>query len=428
MSRFNLNSLKNLNGTQKRYAVIGIVVIGIILLTMIFSGDETGIKRKKETVIKNVLTDQSTRSVSMDALYSRVKQFEESNEKTNKSLMVLNEKFEKNKEDYNKKMKEILEVLTSLKQDVVRNKTVFIESQTSSVKEQNQEAITDSKSDSENVIASLPNNTTTKTEVVIEDYFANAPIPPVMRSNNTGKADGKPVVKLNDYSSYKPENDEKKEEEDTVFLPSGSIITGTFINGLDAPTGQGASRDPFPTLMRIQKEAILPNQYQLDIKECFLILSGYGELSSERVFLRGETLSCIRNDGGVIESPLNSYAVGEDGKAGVRGRLVSREGQLLAKTLMAGFLSGMSSAFDVNAVPVISTGTVGDKTTYQSNYSPEAFQGAAAKGASRALEKVADYYLNMAESIFPVIELDAGRQVDVIVNKGTYLKIKTINK
>lgn len=51
---------------------------------------------------------------------------------------------------------------------------------------------------------------------------------------------------------------------------------------------------------------------------------------------------------GVIEAKLDSYAVGEDGKAGVRGRVVSKQGQIIAKSLMAGFLGGVSEAFDVN--------------------------------------------------------------------------------
>lgn len=426
MPKLNLNFFNNLNGTQKRYAVIGIIFISLILVTMIFSGGEVSKKKKKDVVIKNVLTDQTTRNISMDALYARVRKFEEDNEATNKSLRTLNEKVDKSKEETTKKMKEILDTLTSLKQEVVRSKTVFVETKPIVTEESKLEE----DKNSQNSLTSTPTSTSTTITKMDEDYFSNAPIPPL---NNTsrkekGKLDGKPSTKLRDYNAYKQEENKVENNDSAIFLPSGSIITGTFINGLDAPTGQGASKDPFPTLMRIQKEAILPSQYQLDIKECFLILSGYGELSSERVFLRGETLSCIREDGGVIETPLNSYAVGEDGKAGVRGRLVSREGQLLAKTLLAGFLSGASDAFDVNPVPVISTGSVGHKSTYQSNYSPDAFQGAAAKGASRALEKVADYYLKMAESIFPVIELDAGRQVDVIVNKGTYLKIKTANK
>ena len=65
-------------------------------------------------------------------------------------------------------------------------------------------------------------------------------------------------------------------------------------------------------------------------------------LGSERAYLRAETLTCVRTDGGVIEVPLDAYAVGEDGKVGIRGGLVSKQGALLAKALQAGFLTAFS--------------------------------------------------------------------------------------
>ena len=46
---------------------------------------------------------------------------------------------------------------------------------------------------------------------------------------------------------------------------------------------------------------------------------------------------------------------------------------------MAGFLSGVSEAFDVNPVPVVSTNP-GSNTQYQSVWSEDMVQGAAAKG------------------------------------------------
>lgn len=52
-------------------------------------------------------------------------------------------------------------------------------------------------------------------------------------------------------------------------------------------------------------------------------------------------------------------------------------------------------------------------------------QGAAVKGASKAPDRIAQFYIDMAEGIFPVIEVDAGRQVDIIVTKGTKLQIRS---
>lgn len=218
---------------------------------------------------------------------------------------------------------------------------------------------------------------------------------------------------------------EKAPADAVAYIPAGSIITGTIITGGDFPTGRGSFENPTPTLIRIQKEAILPNRFTSDIRECFLLVGGRGELSSERAKLRGEMLSCVRRDGAVIETKLNSYVVGEDGKEGVKGRLVSKQGQMIARTLVAGFASGMSDAFDYDAVPVIQTDSVTNNTLYQQRWSSDAMKGGLAKGASAALERVADFYMDLAEQMVPVVEINAGRQVDVVVISGTRLQVTT---
>ena len=215
----------------------------------------------------------------------------------------------------------------------------------------------------------------------------------------------------------------KEKKPSDVFIPAGSIFSGTLITGLDAPTGTAAKKSPFPTLLRIKKEAILPNRYRADVRECFLIASGYGDLSSERVYLRSETISCVRHDGGVIEAPIDMYAAGEDGKAGLRGQLDMKQGQYLAKAMAAGFMQSVASVF--NEVPSTTISTVtGGKLPFQSVFSEEAAQSAAVQGVGDAMDRLANHYIDMAQSIFPIIQVDAGRQVDFIMTRGTALKLK----
>ncbi|ELT5556336.1 conjugal transfer protein TraB, partial [Salmonella enterica subsp. enterica serovar Dublin] len=45
--------------------------------------------------------------------------------------------------------------------------------------------------------------------------------------------------------------------------------------------------------------------------------------------------------------------------------------------------------------------------------------------SSLTLQQCPQFYIDMAEGIFPVIEVDAGRQVDIIVTKGTKLQIRS---
>ena len=203
------------------------------------------------------------------------------------------------------------------------------------------------------------------------------------------------------------------------YIPAGSMIPGIFLTGIDAPTGQRASSEPHPVLVRVKKSSILPNRYRQDFRECFILGSGYGELSSERAMIRSETLSCIDTDGNVLEKPVKMYAVGEDSKVGVRGTVVRKDGQLLAAALGAGFLEGVSSAFNAVPVPTIQTDSSSGSVPYQDVYSTDTLQSGFSKGAGSALSRLSEYYMDLADEIFPVIEVGAGRQVTMVVTIGS---------
>ena len=42
-------------------------------------------------------------------------------------------------------------------------------------------------------------------------------------------------------------------------------------------------------------------------------------------------------------------------------------------------------------------------------------------GVGKALDRLAQYYISLAEKVFPVIEVDAGRTVDVVITQGVTL-------
>ena len=54
--------------------------------------------------------------------------------------------------------------------------------------------------------------------------------------------------------------DEAPVTESVAYIPAGSIITGTILTGGDFPTSKGGMENPTPLLVRISKEAILPNR------------------------------------------------------------------------------------------------------------------------------------------------------------------------
>lgn len=417
---------EQLNPNMKRGLSIASIAGGLILLVMMFSPnpDEGAGGHNRQETIRHILTDTNTRHVGVDSLAANVKLLSERNEQLRREVERLRRDV-----DSGRMSPSTLSSSSEHNAEVVRLRTELEEVRSSQ----------GTASEHANVPLEVPISVMA---IPIEDksmpsnpdeYFANAPLPDLAyqpsvsdQGTRVRNAPLPPITIRMIEADAVVEPEDIVKEAAPLYLPAGSIISGTLITGLDAPTHESARREPFPALLRIQKQAILPNRFSADIKECFLIAAGFGDLSSERAYLRGETISCVREDGGVIETRLDSYAVGEDGKAGIRGRLVSKQGQLVAKSMMAGFLQGLAGAFDVNPVPTIQTGNVGDTQLYQQVMSQEALQGAAIKGTGKALDRVAKFYLDMAENMFPVIEVDAARKIDVIVTRGASLSLATV--
>lgn len=229
-------------------------------------------------------------------------------------------------------------------------------------------------------------------------------------------------------SNDAPNNPRVNDQDNGEFtLSMGSIISGTILNGVAAPTGVNASSQPIPVLMRVKREAIMPNHFVLDIRECHMLGEAAGSLSDERVQIRAVGISCITNDGQAIEKDITAYAVSStDGMAGIRGTVVSRSGDMIMNTMTAGFLSGFAQAAAPRQLNAINTTPEADALWQQQNINQFTGSGMLT-GASDALNRLADYYMSMVEQTFPVVELTPGIQVDFIVQRGMTLNLDPSN-
>ncbi len=443
-----------LPGRKKHLAIIGGVVSTIVIAAIVFGdngGDSPFSVSQPEDKRVSVFNTNNARETGIDGLASQVRQMQQSNNALLQELDRLREENEglseavkdtTDAEAMGKALADIRTELGSLKQENDNLQTLVDEYRSSSVSNGGVNSNPDRSVSSGDYDIWQPDDLSEAgSSVQLDDYTVSAnpmkdfqeSAPPLIstpgEANNgaSGESDASAQPRLiTSVTAAEPEEEpsSSRENDEGAFIPAGSIVSGVLLTGMDAPTGSGARQDPFPATIRINKEAILPNRFRADVRECFMLISGHGDLSSERAYLRSETISCVREDGGVIETGLKGYASGEDGKAGIRGRLVSKQGSIIAKSLMAGFMSGAAEAFDVDPVPVLETSGSGGSTQYQSNYDPKLVQGAVSKGASSAMERIAEFYIDMAEGMYPVIEISAGRQIDVIVTSGAQLKIQ----
>jgi len=212
---------------------------------------------------------------------------------------------------------------------------------------------------------------------------------------------------------------DKKKVRRTVdhYIPSGSFTAAILLGGIDAPTGGQAQHNPQPIVAQLVNTAILPNKYRYDIRTCHVVGAGYGDISSERAYVRLESLACVLRDGTVVDTKVKGFMADETGKAGMRGRVVTKTGQVLANALIAGIASGIGKAFQQTA-QIQSISPLGSTTSIDKD---KVAQAAAGSGLSTSMDKLADYYIKLADQLFPVIEIDSGRKIDVVFTEGVDL-------
>ncbi|QTA78452.1 Type IV secretion system protein VirB10/TraB/TrbI domain-containing protein [Desulfonema limicola] len=216
----------------------------------------------------------------------------------------------------------------------------------------------------------------------------------------------------------------KKEQASVIpikdVIPVGSFFKCTLLTGVDAATGLKAQSQPQPVLLKINTLTTLPNEFQQDVRQCHITGEAYGSLSEERAYIRVNNLSCIKKSGQIINSEIRGFVTGEDGSLGLRGRMVSKKGVFLARSIVASFVEGISKAFSAAGTTTSAVWGGTEKTV-----SPQdAFQVGFGEGMSSAMSDLAKSYTDMAKETFPVIEISSGRQVHVVTVGETDLTAK----
>lgn len=220
----------------------------------------------------------------------------------------------------------------------------------------------------------------------------------------------------------KPEGKEKEDREsrNKIFLPP-SFMEATLLSGVNAPTLEAAKSQPRPIFLRIKDLAVLPNSIKTNLKGCFVIAEGNGDLSDERVHLRLVNLSCLaRNGQAVINSPVKGFVIDGDGVIGLKGNVVTKMGALLGRSVMAGFFGGMGDAVKASS-QTTSVSPLGSTQTIDPGKVLTAGLGS---GVSTGFQKLQDFYLEMARQTFPVIEVGATKTVTLVISEGVELSIR----
>jgi conjugal transfer pilus assembly protein TraB len=191
-------------------------------------------------------------------------------------------------------------------------------------------------------------------------------------------------------------------------IPAGTTVKALLVSSVDAPCGVFSSTDPQPVKLRVLDDGHLPKEVIAKLKGGILIASAYGDISTERVYMRLERLTKVEKNGEFIETSVTGFVSGEDGKFGVRGEVVDKSGKLVTNAAYSGFFSGVGQFLNTSMIS-----SLNNRCTDSNPVGLELLEAGGLQGTSAAFDTLAEYYINRAEQIMPVIEVTAGRIVDI---------------
>jgi conjugal transfer pilus assembly protein TraB len=219
------------------------------------------------------------------------------------------------------------------------------------------------------------------------------------------------------------EDTKKKDPAGRIYLPP-SFMAATLLSGLDAPTSEGAKGNPAPVFIRVRDLAVLPNRVKANLKGCFVIAEGHGNLATERAELRLVSLSCLdRKDNAIIDQKIKGFVVDSDGKIGLKGTVVSKMGSTIARSLIAGFFGGVGDAFKISSA----TQAVSALGVTQIVDPSQVVKAGVGSGISTAATELQKFYLELAKQTMPVVEVGATKAITLIISEGAELEIKSVN-
>ena len=225
-----------------------------------------------------------------------------------------------------------------------------------------------------------------------------------------------------------------KENNETDKLPKMTLMAGfqraTLITGADVPTLQKGNDLTRTVWFSTTGDMLIANGHTENIKECIIQAAATGNFASASADIRLTKISCSAVDENgkyyKLVGNVKGWVYGENGKQGLKGRLVTKEGELIEKAIPLALLEGAIKALE-NSTKSNSTiyaypGSTSGTSTM--NNIQDSFAEGTTKTASTTLDKFSDYYLMILEQLNPTIELKAGRETTIGFEGGEVLQLE----
>ncbi|WP_299104358.1 TrbI/VirB10 family protein [uncultured Bradyrhizobium sp.] len=210
------------------------------------------------------------------------------------------------------------------------------------------------------------------------------------------------------------------------YLPPNSFASAKVIVGVDASAGVNSQTDPLPVVLRVTGPArsVYQNGKLLTtkIEGCLINGAARGDLSSEKVYVKLQKMTCPQPGGRYAVSEVKGF-IAFGGKTGVRGRVVSREGSLAMQAFLAGLVSGGGNALNTAFnQPLATIARDGEGSINRTPNFGSVGLRALGGGAAESGKDVSKYLIERAEQYQPVIEMPTGIDVEIVFLEGVYVR------
>ncbi|MCK6263828.1 conjugal transfer protein TraB [Vibrio sp. ZSDE26] len=197
------------------------------------------------------------------------------------------------------------------------------------------------------------------------------------------------------------------------YVPTGTFVTAVVTGGADTNAGVLGQGDTTPVVFQTIHEGILPNGEQSKLNSCTITGSSYGEISSSRGIVRTNRMSCIQDEGRILDVAIKGTAF-NFGRNGIRGTTILKNGEIVQMAGISGILTGIGETGQALS-QTTSTSALG---TTSSINSQDAALNLLGNATSSVGEKLSDYYIGLAELYHPIVEINPGAVVNIVFLEG----------
>jgi conjugal transfer pilus assembly protein TraB len=222
------------------------------------------------------------------------------------------------------------------------------------------------------------------------------------------------TIGIEDVSIQYPESKKQDQRTSKNYVWAGTFATGYLMTGIVGDAGTNSTKNRGTVAIKITGTGTMPNGQYSHLRNCVVLGSTYGDLSSDSDVIHLETLSCAGKKYS-FEKKVYGSVFDLDAMQDLRGIPVLKAKPILGYATVAGLIAGIGDGLSSSGQTSSVTGA-GVVTTPTS-----VMKSGLGQGISKPADKITDYLMNIANMYHPIVVAHAGRKVTVLFQAGFFI-------